>query len=127
MISYNYSWFEPVKNIALTFPGAKEAVSYGTPSVKVNGKFMCRLNGDFIPIRLDYDLRDKWLDSHPEFFHVPDHYKSYPAICMWVHKYNKKLLAEILELSWRGLATKKQIAEWDMGRGKGNKKTERLK
>jgi hypothetical protein len=54
MISYNYSWFEPVKNIALTFPGTKEAVSYGTPSVKVNGKFMCRINGDFIPIRLDF-------------------------------------------------------------------------
>jgi hypothetical protein len=119
MISYNNSWFDPVKNIALTFPGAKEAVSYGAPSVKVNGKFMCRINGDFIPIRLDFELRDKYLDSHPEIFHVPDHYRSYPAICMWVHKYNKKLLAEILELSWRGLATKKQIAEWEAGGGRG--------
>jgi hypothetical protein len=75
MISNNYTWFEPVKNIALGFPGAKETVSYGTPSVKVNGKFMCRLNGDFIPIRLDFDLRDKYLDSHPEIFHVPEHYQ----------------------------------------------------
>ncbi len=116
-ISYfNYSDFEPIKNIALTFSGAEESVSHGnTPSIKVNGKFMCRLheNGEFIPIRLDFELRDKYLNSHPEIFHLPDHYKNYPSICMWVHNYNKDLLTEILELSWRGLATKKQIAEFE--------------
>ena len=75
---------------------------------------MCRLHdsGEFIPIRLDFELRDKYLDSHTEIFHLPDHFKAYPYICMWIHNYNKKLLTEILELSWRGLATKKQLEEW---------------
>ena len=112
---FNYSDFEPIKNIALTFPDTEESVSHNnTPSVKVNGKFMCRLyeDGEFIPIRLDFELRDSYLNSHPEIFHLPDHYKNYPSICMWVHNYNKDLLTEILELSWRSLATKKQFKDW---------------
>ncbi|KUJ61241.1 hypothetical protein AR687_13700 [Flavobacteriaceae bacterium CRH] len=116
MIKYNPADFEVVKNIALTFPSTEESISHeGTPSVKVRGKLMCRLHdsGEFIPIRLDFELRDKYLDSHPEIFHLPDHFKAYPYICMWIHNYNIKLLTEILELSWKGLATKKQVKEYD--------------
>jgi hypothetical protein len=115
-INFNYSDFEPIKNIALTFPGAEESTSHeNTPSIKVRGKLMCRLhdNGKFIPIRLDFAIRDKYLDSHPEIFHLPDHFKAYPYICMWIHHYDKKMLTEILELSWKGLASKKQIEEWE--------------
>jgi hypothetical protein len=39
--------------------------------------------------------------------------KAYPYICMWTHNYDKKLLTEILEQSWKGLATKKQVKEYD--------------
>jgi len=115
-VNFNYSDFEAVKNIAMTFSDTEESISHeGTPSVKVRGKLMCRLhdNSEFIPIRLEFELRDKYLDSHPEIFHLPDHYKSYPYICMWVHNYDKKLLTEVLEQSWKGLATKKQLKEYD--------------
>lgn len=115
-MKFNYADFEVVKNIALTFPNTEESVSHeGTPSVKVRGKLMCRLHdsGEFIPIRLDFDIRDKYLDSHPEIFHLPDHFKAYPYICMWIHNYNQKLLTEILELSWKGLSTKKQVKEYE--------------
>lgn len=114
--SFNPKDFEPIRQIALTFPGAEDSVSHeNTPSIKVRGKLMCRLhdNGEFIPIRLDFNLRDKYLDSHPEIFHLPDNFKPYPYIAMWIHNYDKKLLREVLELSWRGLASKKQIAEWE--------------
>lgn len=115
-INFKYSDFEPVKNIALTFPNTEESVSHeGTPSVKVRGKLMCRLheNGEFIAIRLDFELREKYLETYPEIFHLPDHYKAYPYVCMWTHNYDKKLLTEILELSWKGLSTQKQIKEWE--------------
>ena len=61
-VNFNYADFEAVKNIALTFPDAEESISHeGTPSVKVRGKLMCRLHesGKFIPIRLDFAIRDK--------------------------------------------------------------------
>ena len=116
-VNFIYADFEPIKNIALTFPGTEESTSHeNTPSIKVRGKLMCRLHesGEFIPIRLDFELRDKYLDSHPEIFHLPDHFKAYPYICMWTHNYDKKLLNEIIELSWKGLATKKQLKEWQI-------------
>ncbi|SDI75658.1 hypothetical protein SAMN05421846_11311 [Chryseobacterium taeanense] len=108
--------FEAVKNIALNFPGAEESISHeGTPSVKVRGKLMCRLHdsGEFIPVRLDFEIRDHYLERYPEIFHLPDHFKPYPYLCMWTYHYDKKLLHEILELSWKGLATKKQISEYE--------------
>ncbi|KQS92718.1 MmcQ/YjbR family DNA-binding protein [Chryseobacterium sp. Leaf394] len=114
--NFNYSDFEAVKNIALTFPGTEESTSHeGTPSVKVRGKLMCRLHdsGEFIPIRLDFEFRDRYLETYPEIFHVPDHFKNYPYICMWISNHNQKLITEVLELSWRGLATKRQIKEYD--------------
>jgi len=114
--NFNYADFEVVKNIALTFPGIEESVSHeGMPSVKVRGKLMCRLhdNGQFIPIRLDFKIRDKYLDSHPEIFHLPDHFKAYPYICMWLHNYHRELVREVLEQSWKGLATKKQVKEYE--------------
>jgi hypothetical protein len=115
-LKYNPADFEPIKKIALDFPGTEESVSHeNTPSIKVRGKFMCRLHdcGEFIPIHLDFELRDQYLNSHPEIFDLPDHFKNYPYICMWIYAYDTKLLKEILELSWRGLASKKLIAEWE--------------
>lgn len=117
-INFEYADFAPVLKIALTFPETEESVSHeNTPSVKVRGKLMCRLHdtGAFIPIRLDYEIRDRFLDSHPEIFHLPDHFKAYPYICMWIHDYDKKLVTEVLELSWRGLASKKALREYDGG------------
>lgn len=115
-INFNYADFETVKNIALALPGTEESISHeGTPSVRVRDKLMCRLHesGEFIPIRLEYAIRDKYLDSHPEIFHLPDHFINYPYICMWIHNYNTDLLKEILEQSWKGLATKKQIMDFE--------------
>lgn len=118
-VKFNYRDFEPIKAIALTFPGTEESASHeGTPSIKVRGKLMCRLhdNGEFIPIRLDFNLRDAYLEKYPELFQVPAHFKAYPYICMNTSGYTKKMLLEILELSWRGLASKKLLSEFDLNR-----------
>lgn len=112
---FNPADFEPVRTIALQFPGTEDSVSHeGTPSIKVRGKLMCRLHdsGEFIPIRLNFALRDQYLETYPELFHLPDHFKDYPYICMWLQGYSNKLLKEVLELSWKELASKKQLKEW---------------
>lgn len=38
--------FETVRQIALTLPHTAESTSYGTPSFKVKGQFLCRLKED---------------------------------------------------------------------------------
>ena len=75
-VNFNYAEFEPIKNIALTFPGTKESTSCeNTPSIKVRGKQICQLHdsGMFTPIRLDFKLRDKYLNNHPEIFQMNHH------------------------------------------------------
>ncbi|SEQ47958.1 hypothetical protein [Epilithonimonas lactis] len=117
-IEFNYSDFDFVKNIALTFPDTEESVSHeGTPSVKVRGKLMCRLhdNGEFIPIRIGFDSRDYYLETYPEIFHLPEHFKNYPYICLWKDCHDRKLVIEVLEIAWRSLATKKQIKDFETG------------
>jgi len=113
---YNPADFEAVKQVALSFPETEESVSHeGTPSVKVRGKLMCRLHesGRFIPIRLTFGLRDRYLDSHPELFHLPEHFRNYPYVCMWIHHYDTTFLKKILALSWRELASKKAIRAYE--------------
>ena len=115
--NFNPANFDPIRQVALQFPGTQDSVSHDdTHSIKVGKKFMCRLHssGEFIPIRLDFSLRDAYLELHPETFHLPDHYKNYPYICMWLNNYSHAILKEVLEHSWRGLATKKMIKEWQL-------------
>lgn len=107
-LNFDAADFEAVRSIALGFPETEDSLSHeGTPSIKVRGKLMCRLHesGEFIPIRLDFAIRDHYLASYPEFFHLPDHFKAYPYICMWKHDYQKALL----EQSWMALASKRGL------------------
>lgn len=115
-IKFNPADFDPIRKVALTFPGAEESVSHeNTPSIKVNGKLLCRLHddGQFIPIRIGFEYRDEYIEKYPDIFHVPAHFKNYPYICMWVPQSNTKLLKEIVEVAWKQLATKKQLKERD--------------
>src|SRR5262249_5878635 len=58
-----YAWpmpaWEDVVEIGRRFPGVEEGQSYGTPSLKVKGKFMCRMrtNPDALVVRV-LDLAD---------------------------------------------------------------------
>ena len=76
---------------------------------------MCRLHesGEIISIHLDFPIRDQYLDSHPEYFHLPNHFKAYPYVAMCKQVTDKELLTEVLELSWKGLASKKQLKEYE--------------
>ena len=115
-MNFDYSDFELVKNLALQFPGAEESVSHNqTPSIKVNGKLLCRLHeeGDFVPIRIGFENRDFYLEKYPEVFHLPDHFINYPYVCFWIPIHDQELLKEIIETAWKNLATKKQIKYWE--------------
>lgn len=80
VINFNYSDFELLRDIALKFPNTEESISHEeTPSIKVRGKLMFRLHdfGEFFPIHLDFETRDKYLEKYPEIFQLPDHFKKH--------------------------------------------------
>jgi hypothetical protein len=69
--------------------------------------------GNLFQSDLIFPIRDQYLESHPEIFHLPEHFKGYPYLCMWLDVQDVKLITEVLEQSWRGLASKSQIKEYD--------------
>jgi hypothetical protein len=104
--------------IARRLPGVEEGTSYGTPSLKVRGKFMCRLrtNPDALVVRV-IDLADRealLLGDADVFFSTP-HYDGYPVVLVRLEAVSAEQLAELVEDAWRVQAPKRLIAAYDEG------------
>ncbi|MFI5385973.1 MAG: MmcQ/YjbR family DNA-binding protein [Fimbriimonadales bacterium] len=111
--------FEPVLAVSreAAWPGVTEGLSYGTPALRVGSKFFLRLREpDVLVIRCDLDEKEFLMMAAPDIYFETDHYKGWPAVLIRLSKIDKDELRERLEKSWRMLATKKMIAEYDSGR-----------
>jgi len=112
--------WDDVLAIAATLPGAEAGQSYGTPALKVRGKFMCRLrsNPDALVVRvIDMADREALLLGQPDVFFITPHYKEYPAILVRMEAVDPVQLRELVEDAWRLQAPKKLVAELDGGSG----------
>jgi hypothetical protein len=108
--------FAAVLSLAERFPGVERGTSYGTPSIKVKGKFMARLRSDadgWLAIRCDVVERDMLLQAAPEVFHLTDHYRDYPMILIDLAEVRRDALEGIVERAWRMSAPKRLIREYD--------------
>jgi hypothetical protein len=113
------SW-DDVLAVATRLPGVEAGTSYGTPSLKVRNKFMCRLrtNPDALVVRvIDMEDRDALLLGDPDVFFITPHYKDYPAVLVRLEAIEAGQLAELIEDAWRLQAPKKLVAQLDGGRG----------
>jgi hypothetical protein len=110
--------FVAAMKVASRFPGVELGTSYGTPAIKVKGKFMARLRSEaegWLAIRCDFLTREMLLQAAPHVFHLTDHYKDYPMILVDLGNIQKAALVNILEQAWRMTASKKLIREYDEG------------
>jgi hypothetical protein len=110
-IRFDPADFEPVRAIALTFPGAFDSLShYDTPSVKVGKNLLCRLHeeGRWIAFRTDFESRDSFLDRYPESCFITEHYRKYPYICVHTGNYTPGLLRALLETGYHAITRKKE-------------------
>ena len=108
--------FAATLELAKRFPGVELSTSYGTPAIKVKGKFMARLRTEaegWLAIRCEFLVRDSLLEAEPDVFHLTDHYRDHPAILVDLAKIRKAALLAILEQAWRMAAPKKLIREYD--------------
>jgi hypothetical protein len=104
--------------IATRFPGVDEGTSYGTPSLKVRGKFMARLrtNPDALVVRtIDLADRDALIKGDPDVFFITPHYEGYPAVLVRLEVVAPAMLAELIEDAWRLQAAKRVVAAFDAG------------
>ena len=105
--------FEDVCTLAAELPGVERGLCYGTPALRVKGKFLLRLkeDGDTVAIRIPMEDREVLLVADPEVFFITDHYRGYAAVLFRLPKIRRGQLADLLELGWRSVAPKRLLAE----------------
>ena len=74
--------WEDVVEIGGRFPGVEVGTSYGTPSMNVRKKFLCRLrtNPDALVVRtIDLADAEALLKGQPDVFFITPHYDELPG------------------------------------------------
>jgi hypothetical protein len=108
--------WDDVVEIGSRFPGLEQSTSYGTPSLKVRGKFVCRLrtNPDALVMRvIDLGEKEALLQGDPETFFSTPHYDGYPAVLIRIERVDPVELAELIEEGWRLQAPKRLVAVYE--------------
>ena len=100
--------------LAHELPAVEEGTCYGTPAVRVAGKFLARLREDgALAIRCSFEDRSLLMDEYPAAFYVTDHYVNYPAVLIRLPKVRLDVLRTVVEKAWRRVASKRLVAERD--------------
>ncbi len=101
--------FDDVVRLGETLPGVTVGTSYGTPALRVGKRFFCRLREDdeTLVLKAVDDIEQRFLmETQPEVFYKTPHYDGYDAILIHLSRVDELELRELLEQSWRRLATK---------------------
>jgi hypothetical protein len=107
---------EEMREIALSFPGAEEGMSYGRPSFKVNGKFFTRLRREddsVVLLEVSFDEREMLMEAEPQTFHFTAHYKDYPSVLARIESLHPGSFRAFLERRFRRIAKKSVVKAWD--------------
>lgn len=101
--------WDTVRRMALELPSVEEGTSYGTPALRVKGKFFARLkeDGETMVLKIGFDAREILLQSDPDVFFTTDHYAGYPSILIRLPQVDPEHLRELLEEAWRFNAPKR--------------------
>jgi hypothetical protein len=105
--------------IALELPGTEESTGYGTPAVRVRGKFISRWRTEAegaLAIRCDFLDRQMLLQAQPDVFFVTDHYLNYPMILVRLDKIRADALRDVFERAWRRAAPESLVESLEAAR-----------
>ena len=111
---------DEMKAIVLTFPGAEDGMSYGSPSFKLNGKFFTRLRRDDASVVLmdvSHDEREMLMEAEPGTFHLTPHYKDYACVLARIESLHAGSFQNFLERRFRKVAKKSVVKAWEADRG----------
>lgn len=109
---------ERLRAIANERPGCVDTVSWGNPSMKVNGKILFYWNTALgAPVfKVSFEERDFLLEVDPETFFITDHHKPWPLILAHPDKINADWVRMNLTRLWDAQASRAQKKLWaEMG------------
>jgi hypothetical protein len=109
-------------------PDIEESTAYGTPALKVRGKFLMRVKDeDTLVFRCPLEMKEVLIESAPEIYFETDHYRGWPAILVRLSKIADAELQQCLQRAWRLQAPKKLIDQHEGGTAAKAKKSVRRK
>ena len=114
--------WEDVVAAGTRFPGVEESTSYGTPSLKVRGKFMCRLrtNPDALVVRvIDVADQEALLKATRTSSSSRRTTRAGRACSCGSRPSTLVQLAELVEDAWRVQAPKRLVKAHDASEGFG--------
>jgi hypothetical protein len=99
---------------ATKLPAIEEATSYGTPSLKVKGKFLARIREpDILVLMCSLEEKEFLMQQSPKIYFETDHYKGWPAVLIRLSKIKEDELKHRITVAWGLQAPKKLLAEID--------------
>jgi hypothetical protein len=114
--------FDHIRARALAWPGVEDGTSYGTPALKVRGKFLTRLreDGDTLVVTgVDGDERDLLMAMDPTVYFITDHYVGWPTVLARLSAIPDVVgldrVVALLHRRWRAVASKGLVRQFDAG------------
>ena len=111
--------WEDVVALGTRLPEVETSTWFGTPSLKVRGKSMCRLrtDPDALVLRvIDLGEREALLQGAPDAFFSTPHYDGHPYVLVRLDVVDPVELGELIEDAWRVRAPKRLVAAYDAER-----------
>ncbi len=118
--------WEDVCEFLETLPGVEQAPPGDREVVRVKGKVLAfpatnarsrppssQEDEAFIVVRVDMAEREALLHEDPKSYFVTPHYKTYPGVIVRLSTVNPDHLRELLIESWRLVAPKGVVREWE--------------
>lgn len=95
-------------------PGIERSVSYGTPSLKVKGKFLARMKDEAtLVIRCPLDEKQFLFDAAPDIYFQTDHYRGWDGLLIRLSAISPPELQDRIEQAWKMQASAKLKKEWE--------------
>jgi hypothetical protein len=113
--------YADIKKLALSLglPGVTEAVSWGQPCLKVNGKlwFFWSPSENAPVFKVPFEERDMLVETDPETFFITPHYRAHQLVLARPERIDKEWISANLARVWRQLAPKRMVTAWDAEHG----------
>ncbi len=86
---------------ATKLPAIEETTSYGTPSMKVKGKFLLRIREpNILVLMCSLEEKEFLIQNTPKIYFETDHYKGWPAVLIRSSKIKDGELAHRIATAW---------------------------
>jgi hypothetical protein len=95
-----------VRQLGLELPRAEEGTAYGSPALKVGGKWFAVIPTNraaeprSVAVRIAFRDRDELIAADPDAFYLKDHYVSSPCVLVRLDRIHRDALKDLLRMAW---------------------------